>query len=149
MCPPRERAFTLIELLVVIAVIAVLMGILMPALSRAREAGKTVKCQANLRTLTIAWYTYAIDNDDQLCGSWNYNGGSWGQASDWAWAPWEVDGDSAVSDYFNATRNERYEGIRKGTLYPYTKSFACYHCPSDQSAGENFRSYSMPDSLNG
>jgi len=145
----RASAFTLIELLVVIAVIAVLMAILMPALSRAREAGKTVKCQANLRTLTTAWYTYAVDNDDKLCGSWNYNGGSWGQPSDWAWAPWEVNGDAAVSDYFNATRDERYEGIRRGTLYPYTRSFACYHCPSDQSVGDNFRSYSMPDSLNG
>ena len=109
----QKRAFTLIELLVVIAVIAVLMAILMPALSRAREAGKTVKCQANLRTLTTAWYTYAVDNDDKLCGSWNYNGGGWGQPSDWAWAPWQVDGDAAVSDYFNATRDERYEGIRR------------------------------------
>lgn len=52
-----KKAFTLIELLVVIAVIAVLMGILMPALSRAREMAKTLKCQANLRTLTTAWYT--------------------------------------------------------------------------------------------
>ena len=47
-------AFTLIELLVVISVIALLMAILMPALMRAKEAGKTVKCQANLRTLTTA-----------------------------------------------------------------------------------------------
>lgn len=45
-----KRAFALIELLVVIAVIAVLMAILMPALRRAKEACKTVKCQANLRT---------------------------------------------------------------------------------------------------
>ena len=65
--------FTLIELLVVIAIIALLMGVLMPALMRAKEAGKTIKCQANLRTLTTAWYTYAMDNDDKLCGSWNYN----------------------------------------------------------------------------
>jgi len=142
-------AFTLIELLVVISVIALLMAILMPALMRAKEAGKTVKCQANLRTLTTAWYTYAVDNDDQLCGSWNYNGSNWGALYDWAWAPWQVNGSSAVSDYFNATREERHEGIKKGVLYLYTKSVACYHCPSDQSFGKNFRSYSMPDSLNG
>ena len=67
----KRGAFTLIELLVVIAIIALLMGVLMPALMRAKEAGKTVKCQANLRTLTTAWYTYAMDNDDRLCGSWN------------------------------------------------------------------------------
>ena len=63
-----------------------------------------MKCQANLRTLTTAWYTYATDNEDRLCGSWNYNGSNWGQPSDWAWAPWQVDGGGAVSEYFNATR---------------------------------------------
>jgi len=62
---------------------------------------------------------------------------------------WQVGGTSAVSDYLHATLQERYEGIERGTLYPYTKSVACYHCPSDRSAGKNFRSYSMPDSLNG
>jgi len=74
-CASFITGFTLIELLVVIAIIALLMGVLMPALMRAKEAGKTVKCQANLRTLTTVWYTYAMDNDDKLCGSWNYNGG--------------------------------------------------------------------------
>ncbi len=143
----NRNAFTLIELLVVIAVIAVLMAILMPALQRTKEAAKTIKCQANLRNLTTAWYTYATDNDDKLCGSWNYNGSNWGQSSDWA--PWEVNGNTAVSDYLNATIQERYEGIMKGVLYPYTKNVASYHCPSDDSAGDNFRSYSMPDSLNG
>jgi len=91
----------------------------------------------------------AVDNDDKLCGSWNYNGSNWGKPYDWAWAPWQVNGNSAVSDYFNATREERHEGIKRGVLYPYTKSVACYHCPSDQSLGKNLRSYSMPDSLNG
>jgi len=145
----RRNAFTLIELLVVIAVIAVLMAVLMPALMRAKEAGKTIKCQANLRNLTTAWYTYATENDDRLCGSWNYNGSNWGQPCDWAWAPWRVDGNSAVGDYFNATDKERFEGIRKGTLYPYAQNVDSYHCPSDQSLGKNFRSYSMPDCLNG
>ena len=101
-----QRGFTLIELLVVIAIIALLMGVLMPALMRAKEAGKTIKCQANLRTLTTAWYSYAMDNDDRLCGSWNYNGGGWGDPWDWAWAPWQVNGGSAISDYFNAKREE-------------------------------------------
>jgi len=147
---PR-KGFTLIELLVVIAIIAVLMAILMPALQRAKEAGKTVACRANLKTLTMAWYTYALDNDDKLCGSWNYNGpgGQWGDPWDWAWAPWHVGGLHAVSDYFNATRQEREEGIKRGVLYNYTKSVDCYHCPSDKSFGKNFRTYSIPDSLNG
>jgi len=145
----KQKGFTLIELLVVIAIIALLMAILMPALQRAKEAGKTIACRANLKTLTMAWYIYAMDNDDKLCGSWNYNGGIWGDPWDWAWAPWHVGGLHAVSDYFNATLEERKEGVKRGVLYSYTKSVDCYHCPSDKSFGRNFRSYSIPDSLNG
>ena len=47
----RERGFTLIELLVVIAVIALLMGIIMPALQRVRSQDKAAACKANLRSL--------------------------------------------------------------------------------------------------
>jgi prepilin-type N-terminal cleavage/methylation domain-containing protein len=90
----QKRAFTLIELLVVIAIIAVLMGILMPALRKARDAGKMISCQSNQRTLTTAWYMYAMDNDDKLCGSWNYNASGWGDPWDWVWAPWQVNGNS-------------------------------------------------------
>jgi prepilin-type N-terminal cleavage/methylation domain-containing protein/prepilin-type processing-associated H-X9-DG protein len=57
-----RKGFTLIELLVVIAVIAVLMGILMPALSRAREQGKATYCLNNLHQVGIAMQMYAQDN---------------------------------------------------------------------------------------
>ena len=50
----ENKGFTLIELLVVIAIIAVLMGILMPTLKRAREQGKRMVCQSNLKQLALA-----------------------------------------------------------------------------------------------
>ena len=62
----KRRAFTLIELLVVIAIIAILMAILMPALKRAREQGRRVVCEGNLKTLTLAWIMYADENDQKL-----------------------------------------------------------------------------------
>jgi len=58
-----KKAFTLLELLVVIAVIALLLGILMPALSGARSQAKATICQSNLRQLTLANTGYATEND--------------------------------------------------------------------------------------
>ena len=60
----RGAAFTLIELLVVISVIALLMGILMPVLGRARSAAKRMTCQSNLRQIGVAFRAYLDDNRD-------------------------------------------------------------------------------------
>ncbi|MBM4107907.1 MAG: type II secretion system protein [Phycisphaerae bacterium] len=62
--PPR--GFTLIELLVVIAVIALLIGILLPALGRAREAGRQVRCLSNVRQFGLAATQYAADYKDRI-----------------------------------------------------------------------------------
>lgn len=69
----RLRAFTLVELLVVIGIIAVLVGILLPTLSNARERGKAVACQSNLKQLVTAAFTYASENKDSLPFGFTWN----------------------------------------------------------------------------
>ncbi len=77
----RRRAFTLIELLVVIAIIAILMGILMPALSRVRKQARAVTCRALLKQWGSIWYMYCDDNNGLFT---NGNGGGVGwQRGEW------------------------------------------------------------------
>ncbi len=99
----ERRGFTLIELLVVIAVIALLMGILMPALQKAKEQGKKVVCKNNLKQVGISMNMYGSENDAKLPLNTRGN---------WMW-----DISYSTTDYIIATGGDR----------------RTFYCPTDPS----------------
>jgi prepilin-type N-terminal cleavage/methylation domain-containing protein len=134
-----SQSFTLIELLVVVAIIAVLAGLLLPALNRAQARAHAVGCLNNLKQFQIAWQLYIDDHGGKLpenyadlsTGVWRSSSNSWTGPSS---APFDLD-DSP---------------IRQGTFFRlgYIRSPGTFRCPADDSEarGRNGKSAGVPRS---
>lgn len=77
---PKSRKFTLIELLITIAIIAILAGILLPALNTARTAANRISCSGNMKQVFLGISMYNLDSDNYMpsfVGTYGYHGISW------------------------------------------------------------------------
>ena len=148
--PPRPRlAFTLVELLVVIGIIALLISILLPTLSKARQAGYAVKCMSNMRQVAQALVMYSTDGSNR--GHWPTMALAPSAANDWRnsadWLHWQTlpapgrnINDSSIAKYIGA-RNEQLKAIFRCPM-DYLEAHKPKAAPNDW-AGPYLYSYSF------
>ena len=121
----RGPAFTLIELLVVVAIIAVLAGLLLPGLARAKQSSLGTACLNNLRQLQLASLTYAGDHQDQLPpNSYSFVVGDTNTPAitNSSWAHGYVPRDTTSSN------------LMASVLFPYLRTTAIFRCPADRTS---------------
>ena len=145
----RITGFTLIELLVVIAIIAILAAMLLPALSKAKTRAQALQCMSNLKQLQLCWAMYTDSKDEVMPPN------KWGIAAN---GPVSFAGSWIAG---SARTDQNTTNIENGVLFPFNRSVAIYHCPSDLSEVEvtfggpqtlplpRTRSYSLNCWLNG
>lgn len=131
-----SRGFTLIELLVVIAIIAILAGMLLPALSKSKSKAQGIFCMNNHRQLMLAWKMYADDSNDEIPYAYVSAGNP---RSPYAWV-------QGILNYSSGNRSN-YDpavDIKRSPLWPYCGgSTEIWKCPSDMST-VTFRNQTYP-----